>query len=215
MKDRPHVVYQVKCLVTGRFYIGSTSNEKQRREDHLSGGRTRPAIMEFEDKHFEVLDRFETIEEAHRREEELLSKYFEDERCVNLSRAAVGFDKETASRAGKISNSKRSLEEKRLIAKRNFKNWRDHTPNWREICAKGAANRDKEEYKKVAQKRGDRLSKQYEVIDPQGNVWFFENKKMLRERFPELKSNGNISSVCNGRLKHYKKFKIRHIEVEF
>jgi group I intron endonuclease len=97
-QTHPYVVYRIKNVVSGSFYIGSSSNLKERWRSHrkqLRGKRHPNKHLQASwNKHgedcflFEILDRFDSVIKMEESEGALIAENYDDPLCVNQSRHA-------------------------------------------------------------------------------------------------------------------------------
>ena len=77
-------VYKITCLVTGEYYFGSSFNAKSDR--YWGGGRKiRERIAKYGKENFvkEILEEFDDRVEAHKKENEYIEKFRNDDKCLN------------------------------------------------------------------------------------------------------------------------------------
>lgn len=102
MKDTNIGVYQIRSLSTNKFYIGSSGNLKKREFNHfrsLRKGTHHNALLQKlftkngeDDFQFIVLKFFSKKVLAQKLEDQLINKYWDNPRCLNIGHSAIGGD---------------------------------------------------------------------------------------------------------------------------
>ena len=96
-------VYKITCKITGEFYFGSSFNAK--RDSYWGSGRIiKERIAQYGKQNFvkEILEEFDDRVEAHKKENEYIEKFRNDDKCLNqmLNRHFGSFSEETREKMG-------------------------------------------------------------------------------------------------------------------
>lgn len=116
-------------------------------------------------------------------------------------------DKISKANIGRV----RTNEQRRVMSETNKKRWEDgvytnRKPADRSNVIPRTGWKQSEHQKQTAAKA---LSKDWEITDPEGNVFTITNLTQFCK--DNNLGQANMSSVAAGRLKHYKKYKVRQI----
>ena len=77
-------VYKILCKINGEFYFGSSFNAKK--DWYWGGGRRiRERIVQYGKENFvkEILEEFDDRVEAHKKENQYIEKFINDDKCLN------------------------------------------------------------------------------------------------------------------------------------
>jgi group I intron endonuclease len=199
-----YIVYRLTSP-SNKFYIGSTSNIKRRLKSHFKGINNGNAYIHYatekygkENINVEILCTCITREEAYKKEQEYLDKYFNDKLCVNFYPTAKGFCSETAkyarSKVKKIFALSEYMEANPELQKKKGQSLTQA------YIDNPALN--------IKSSQAHRGYKYIEIISPENiSLGRFESIKQLKNAYPQFLSSGHISSCANGKLKTYKKHK--------
>lgn len=111
-------LYKITCKITGEFYFGSSFNAKS---DYYWGSRRKikERIAQYGKENFikEILGEFDDRVEAHKKENQYIEKFRNDENCLNqmVNHHFGSFSEETCAKnsaASAISNRGKILSDK-------------------------------------------------------------------------------------------------------
>jgi predicted GIY-YIG superfamily endonuclease len=193
------VVYLVWCCANNKFYIGSTTNFERRKKAYLgSHGTSNKIIRNCKKKYpgsikVKVLKQFSDEQEMINYEYELIEHFYDDKDCCNIKRYKIPNTYKYPIVADYFNNGTKDLRILKYMALKS----NEYKVNHREeFLTKQANGRFKNR-------------KSFSVTEPDGTVRIVSGMNNLQFLYPELKSLGNISSCCSGKLKHYKRYRVR------
>ncbi len=186
-----HYVYKVTNLISGKYYIGAHSTSDLDDGYFGSGIQIKNAIKKYgiENFKFEILEKFETREEAFCREAEIVTEEFvNDQQTYNMTPGGLGSIVKTAKWKQQVSNKLKGRvfseehSRKKSLAQTGPKNHRY-----------GKANPNNP---KLFGKDNGMFGKSHTLESKQ---LMSQNRKLSKiEYTPELKAS--LSNACKGKL---------------